>query len=65
MTRRAHSDNWRTGTTVFQTSDRSLTYLESLLECRDVEFTELDEAPHASDFDLEKILNQFLGGTLG
>jgi hypothetical protein len=58
MMHRSHADNPRTGTTVFQTSDEALTYVERLVDA-EIEFFE----PPASDFDPGKVLNQFLGGT--
>jgi hypothetical protein len=57
----AQANNHRTGTVVFQTHDTSLTYLERLVECRDVEFVELGGVPRA--FDPEEILQKHLGGS--
>ena len=54
---RSDADNPRTGTTVFQTSDEALTYVERLVEWRDIEFFPLD-----SGFDPTEVLYKHLGG---
>jgi hypothetical protein len=57
MMHRSHADNPRTGTTVFQTSDEALTYVERLVDA-EIEFVE----PPASVFDPTEVLYKHLGG---
>ena len=58
MMHAAQANNRRTGTELFQVDDRSLDYLERLLD-----FDELEFVMPALDFDPAEVLNQFLGGT--
>jgi hypothetical protein len=60
MMHQARSNNHRTGTQLFA-EDEPLSYLARLVESRDVEFTALEEAPHASGFDPGRVLQEILG----
>jgi hypothetical protein len=58
MMHRSHADNPRTGTELFQVDDRSLDYLERLVDFDEVEFV-----MPASGFDPGKVLQTILGRT--